>query len=89
MNAIPDDIWYKATEAYEENVGLDRIGLKSTYNKYEIESIARAILAERERCETERSDLLEMLKELVEAFDDEVMGHKRKEQAEIVIAAYL
>lgn len=31
-------------------------------------------------------DLLEMLKELVEAFDDEVMGQKRKEQAEIVIA---
>lgn len=31
-------------------------------------------------------DLLEALKELVEAFDDDVMGHKRKEQAEIVIA---
>lgn len=31
-------------------------------------------------------ELLDALKELVEHFDDEVMGHKRKEQAEIVIA---
>ncbi|UXN70861.1 hypothetical protein N8A98_06655 [Devosia neptuniae] len=31
-------------------------------------------------------DLLDALKELVEHFDDDVMGHKRKDQAEIVIA---